>query len=129
MPSVLTYGTRKALIGSSIKPFAEERKVSLLVLCALALVIGVMTGLGAVGFRALIGLVHNLSFNGRLSVAYDANVSEGPSPFGDFVLLAPVIGGLIVVFLVRRFAPEAKGHGVPEVMDAIFYKRGKIRGR
>ncbi|MGY4291958.1 CIC family chloride channel protein [Bradyrhizobium sp. i1.4.4] len=128
MPSVLTYGTRKALIGSSIKPFAEERKVSLLVLCALALVIGVMTGLGAVGFRALIGLVHNLSFNGRLSVAYDANVSEGPSPFGDIVLLAPVIGGLIVVFLVRRFAPEAKGHGVPEVMDAIFYKRGKIRG-
>jgi len=68
MPSVLTYGTRKALIGSSIKPFAEERKVSLLVLCALALVIGVMTGLGAVGFRALIGLVHNLSYNGRLSV-------------------------------------------------------------
>ncbi|MET4039876.1 putative membrane protein [Bradyrhizobium sp. RT6a] len=62
MPSVLTYGTRKALIGSSIKPFAEERKVSLLVLCALALVIGVMTVLGAVGFRALIGLVHNLSF-------------------------------------------------------------------
>ena len=27
-----------------------------------------------------------------------------------------------------RFAPEAKGHGVPEVMDAIFYKRGEIRG-
>lgn len=29
---------------------------------------------------------------------------------------------------MRRFAPEAKGHGVPEVMDAIFYKRGNIRG-
>jgi CIC family chloride channel protein len=43
-------------------------------------------------------------------------------------LLSPIIGGLIVVFLVRRFAPEAKGHGVPEVMDAIFYKRGNIRG-
>jgi CIC family chloride channel protein len=68
MASVLSYGTRKALIGSSVKRFAEERKVSLLVLCALALVIGVMTGLGAVGFRALIGLVHNLSYNGRLSV-------------------------------------------------------------
>ncbi|MGY4325672.1 H+/Cl- antiporter ClcA [Bradyrhizobium sp. LB7.2] len=128
MPSVLSYGTRKALIGSSVKGFAEERKVSLLVLCALALMIGVLTGSGAVAFRVLIALVHNLFFRGTLSVAYDANISEGPSPLGDFILLAPVIGGLVVVFLVRRFAPEAKGHGVPEVMDSIFYKRGKIRG-
>ncbi|MCK1362875.1 chloride channel protein [Bradyrhizobium sp. 76] len=116
------------MIGSSVERFAEERKVSLLVLCALALMIGVLTGLGAVVFRVLIALVHNLFYRGTLSVAYDANISEGPSPFGDFILLAPVIGGLIVVFLVRRFAPEAKGHGVPEVMDSIFYKRGKIRG-
>ena len=31
------------------------------------------------------------------------------------------------MFLVRTFAPEAKGHGVPEVMDSIFYKEGRIR--
>ena len=34
---------------------------------------------------------------------------------------------IIVTFLVSNFAPEAKGHGVPEVMDAIYYKEGKIR--
>ncbi|HEY3783756.1 MAG TPA: chloride channel protein [Steroidobacteraceae bacterium] len=39
----------------------------------------------------------------------------------------PIIGGLGVVFLVATFAPEARGHGVPEVMDAIFYREGKIR--
>lgn len=128
MTEILSSGGRKTLIGSSVKPFAEERRVSLLVLCALALVIGVMTGLGAVAFRALIALVHNLAYNGTVSVVYNANTSEGPSSLGDFVLLGPVIGGLIVVFLVRRFAPEAKGHGVPEVMDAIFYRRGNIRG-
>lgn len=120
--------TAKLIASSGRKPLSEERRVSLLVLCGLALVIGVMTGMGAVAFRALIGLVHNLFYNGRLSLVYDANVSEGASRFGDLVLFAPVIGGLIVVFLVRRFAPEAKGHGVPEVMDAIFYKRGNIRG-
>ncbi len=47
---------------------------------------------------------------------------------GDLVFLSPILGGLVVVFLVQRFAPEAKGHGVPEVMDSVFYKRGNIRG-
>jgi CIC family chloride channel protein len=107
----------------------DERKVSLLTLCGLALVIGVMTGLGAVAFRALIGFVHNAFYNGKLSFVYDANVAEAPSRFGDWVFFSPVIGGLLVVYIVKRFAPEAKGHGVPEVMDAVFYKHGNIRGK
>ncbi|MDE2062823.1 MAG: chloride channel protein [Bradyrhizobium sp.] len=118
-----------ALIGPDAKPAAEERRVSLLTLCGLALATGVMTGFGAVGFRALIALVHNLFYNGRLSAVFNANVSEGPSYFGDLVFFSPIVGGLIVVYLVKTFAPEAKGHGVPEVMDAIFYKRGTIRGK
>ncbi|MCU1311858.1 MAG: Chloride channel protein, partial [Candidatus Angelobacter sp.] len=107
----------------------DERKVSLLTLCGLALFIGVMTGLGAVAFRALIGFVHNASYNGKLSFVYDANIAEAPSRFGDWVFFSPVIGGLLVVYIVKRFAPEAKGHGVPEVMDAVFYKHGNIRGK
>src|SRR5579859_3033876 len=128
MPAVIASEGGPSLIGSSAKPASEQRRVSLLTLCGLALVIGIMTGLGAVAFRALIALVHNLSYNGKLSILYDANVSEGPSRFGDLVFFSPIIGGLIVVFLVKRFAPEAKGHGVPEVMDAVFYKHGNIRG-
>jgi len=106
----------------------SEKRVNLLILCALALLVGIMTGVGAVALRMLIGLFHNAFYNGTLSFIYDANVTEAPSRFGDFVLLGPIIGGLIVVYLVERFAPEAKGHGVPEVMDAVFYKRGNIRG-
>jgi CIC family chloride channel protein len=106
----------------------RETRVNLFVLCLLALVIGLATGVGAYALRALIGLIHNLFFYGRLSINYDANILEGLSPFGPWIILSPIIGGLIVVFLVRRFAPEAKGHGVPEVMDAIFYSRGNIRG-
>ena len=107
----------------------DERKVNLLTLCGLALVIGVMTGLGAVAFRALIGFVHNAFYNGKLSFIYDANVTEAPSRFGNWLFFSPVIGGLLVVYIVKRFAPEAKGHGVPEVMDAVFYKHGNIRGK
>ena len=50
-----------------------------------------------------------------------------PSRWGGFIILAPVIGAVFVTFLVSNFAPEAKGHGVPEVMDAIYYREGKIR--
>ena len=106
----------------------DDRRVSLFILCLLALGIGIMTGVGAVALRSLIGLIHNAMFNGIFKIAYDANILEGPSRFGNWVILSPVLGGLAVVYLVERFAPEAKGHGVPEVMDAIYYKRGNIRG-
>ena len=71
--------------------------------------------------------MHNLAFAGRLSYHYDANVFTGASPWGALVILVPVVGGVLVTFLVSNFAPEAKGHGVPEVMDAIYFKGGKIR--
>ena len=106
----------------------DDRRVSLFILCLLALGVGIMTGVGAVALRSLIGLIHNAMFNGIFKIAYDANILEGPSRFGNWVILSPVLGGLVVVYLVERFAPEAKGHGVPEVMDAIYYKRGDIRG-
>src|ERR1700690_649588 len=106
----------------------EERRVSLLTLCLMALGVGIMTGIGAVALRSLIGLIHNFMINGVFKVAYDANILEGPSRFGNWVMLFPILGGLVVVYLVDRFAPEARGHGVPEVMDAIYYRRGNIRG-
>jgi len=106
----------------------EEHRLGLLALCGLALIVGVATGFGAVLLRDLIGLVHNAFYNGVLDYHYNANLLDRPSRFGVFVALSPIIGGAIVVFLVERFAPEAKGHGVPEVMDSVFYKRGDIRG-
>jgi chloride channel protein, CIC family len=99
-------------------------RTTFLVLCILT---GVIAGLGAVGFRVLIAFVHNLFFFGRLSIVYNANLHTPASPWGPFVVLVPVVGSLGVTLLVTRFAPEAKGHGVPEVMDAEYYGRGVIR--
>jgi CIC family chloride channel protein len=105
----------------------ETRTLSLLSLTLLALALGIVTGIGALLFRELINLLHNVFFAGRFDFGYDANVFTAPSRWGAFIILAPVIGGVIVTFLVSNFAPEAKGHGVPEVMDAIYYKEGLIR--
>ncbi|MBY4868287.1 chloride channel protein [Burkholderia anthina] len=96
-------------------------------LSCLGIVVGVVTGIGAVAFRGLIGFVHNAFFLGRFSASYNASEFTPTSVWGAFVILVPVIGGLVVTWLVCTFAPEAKGHGVPEVMDAIYFKRGVIR--
>ena len=93
----------------------------------LAVLTGIIAGLGALLFRGLIALVHNLCFLGRFSFIYDANQHTPVSPWGAMVILVPVAGSVIVTFLITKFAPEAKGHGVPEVMDAIYYGRGVIR--
>ncbi|MFZ2101813.1 MAG: chloride channel protein [Oricola sp.] len=107
---------------------AESRVLSVAMLCVIAFVIGLVAAAGAVIFRIMISLVHNLFFFGKFSTVYDANQFDPASPFGPFIILAPVIGGLIVVFLVKTFAPEAKGHGVPEVMYAIYHNKGNVRG-
>ncbi len=106
---------------------SEDQSLGLVRLSILAVIIGLVTGFGAVFFRALIAFVHNLFFLGTFSFAYDANIFTPAGPWGAWIILGPVIGGMAVTALVTKFAPEAKGHGVPEVMDAIYYNEGVIR--
>jgi CIC family chloride channel protein len=108
-------------------PSEKAKPIGLVAQCALAFVLGIVTGLGAVLFRDLIGLIHNVMFLGTLAVRYDANAFTPPSPWGALVIFVPVVGALAVTFLVNNFAPEARGHGVPEVMEAIYYNGGRIR--
>jgi CIC family chloride channel protein len=87
----------------------------------LAVLVGVAAGLGAVLFRLLIkyfqlffitGGSHALGFLGQY-----------------YIILIPAAGGLLVGPLVYFFAREAKGHGVPEVMEAVALRGGRIRPR
>jgi CIC family chloride channel protein len=90
----------------------------------IAIVIGILAGFAAIGIRALILEISNLSFTG------EGNLLENIINTSWFwIILIPVIGGLIVGPIIYFFAPEVKGHGVPEVMQAILLKGGAIRGR
>jgi chloride channel protein, CIC family len=97
-------------------------------LTVLALMVGVGAGLGAVAFRYLI-LGFTYLFTGHRDYSVAGHVANplvsGLGPW--FVVLAPVAGGLIYGPLVARFAPEARGHGVPEVMLAVNRLGGRIR--
>jgi CIC family chloride channel protein len=94
----------------------------------MALVVGLVAGAGAIGFRYLIlGLTELFSGHRDYSAAGHAANPHLPGLGHWFVLLAPVVGGLIYGPLVARFAPEARGHGVPEVMLAVSEMGGRIR--
>ena len=84
-----------------------------------ALLVGVGAGLGAVVFRRLIAFFQDIFFN-KL-----AALLEGIHPY--HLLVIPALGGLIYGPLIYRYAREAKGHGVPEVMEAVALRGGRIR--
>jgi len=90
-------------------------------LVLLAVVVGLAGGAGAIVFRTMIGWARSLFFSGSLEIA----------PFlGDYrVILLPAIGLVLVSVIVRRWAPEARGHGVPEVQYAVRRRGGRIRPR
>jgi CIC family chloride channel protein len=93
-----------------------------------AVVVGVGSGLGAVAFRYLIYGFTWLA-TGHDEFGQDGWVGSGHLPWlgiGFFVVI-PVIGGLIYGPLISRFAREARGHGVPEVMIAVAENGGRIR--
>ena len=89
------------------------------VLIVTALAVGLLTGVGAVIFRYLV--------TGVAWIGY-VWVPEATSQWGKaYVIFVPAIGGLLVGVLVYNFAREAKGHGVPEVMEAVALRGGRIR--
>ncbi|MFF9408111.1 chloride channel protein [Streptomyces anandii] len=94
---------------------------------ALAVVVGAGAGAGSVVFRWCIKTFTRL-LSGHADYAASPGAGNPHVPWLGpyFVLLAPVIGGLLYGPLVNRFAKEARGHGVPEVMLAVAQRGGKI---
>jgi len=88
--------------------------------------VGVVGGLGAVIFHYLI-LGFKYIFWGATSTETFLE-SVRALPF-HWRLIIPAIGGLIVGPLVTYVVKEAKGHGVPEVMEAVALRSGSIRFR
>ena len=124
--------------GKVDKKTKEQRKKDIqeyFILSMLAVVVGIIVGLAGGAFRYLIHFFHNMFFNGTSSLAFnsyeymDTNLYWLGSDYGWLVILIPALGGLIVGYIVKYGAPEAKGHGVPEVMEATLKRGGRIRPR
>ena len=88
----------------------------------LAGIIGIGTGYGAAVFTAMIHSIRDLTIN-----AANSEASTNPWLAGAAITIIPAIGLVIVSWMCDRFAPEAAGHGIPEVITAIARNDGRIR--
>ncbi len=91
-----------------------------LLLLILSILVGTITGIGSVIFIKLIYAIQSFFYSGMFEAI--------PFIGKGIYILVPVIGGLLVGPLIL-FAKEAKGHGVPEVMQALILRGGRIRAR
>ena len=97
-----------------------------LFISAAAVAVGLVAGVTAQLLTALIGLVTNLTFYGRVSTAL---VSPATNQLGILVVLVPVAGGLVVGLLARFGSNAIRGHGIPEAMEQVLLNRSRIPPR
>jgi len=96
------------------------------IIIVLAVFVGLATGFGAIGFIWLIEYFNRLAFGLTDQILTEAIGSRG---YKFWLPLIPMVGGLLVGPIVYKFAKEAQGHGVPEVMNAVARLGGIIRPR
>jgi len=99
------------------------------ILIILSIFVGLTTGLGAIGFVKLIEFFNDLFFGLTDQILTTAVGFASWGGYRWWLPVIPALGGLLVGPIVYRFASEAKGHGVPEVMNAVARLGGIIRPR
>ncbi|GAC1570433.1 MAG: hypothetical protein NVS3B20_23430 [Polyangiales bacterium] len=105
-------------------PQVIDRRVVVISLVAVA--IAVAAALVAMVLTRLIGLITNLAFYGRISTAFS---SPSEHHLGYWVVVVPVIGGLIVGVMARFGSGAIRGHGIPEAMEQVLLNRSRIPAR
>lgn len=97
---------------------------------ALAAVVGIMAGLGAVAFRSLISAFTWIA-TGHAAFGQQGRIPSAHLPWlgAAFFVVIPVIGGLLYGPLIYRWARETSGSGVPEVIYSVAKDDGRVRPR
>ncbi|MCB0422168.1 MAG: chloride channel protein, partial [Bdellovibrionales bacterium] len=92
----------------------------------LATLVGLGAGFAAIGFRYMIGAFQNITLHNK----FDYNlISPLGHVRGEWIFVILPAGLLLSNVITRFFAREATGHGVPEVIESVWTKSGKMRKR
>jgi chloride channel protein, CIC family len=106
---------------SALRDFTVDRRVWLL--SSIALVIGIGVTFLAVLLLRLIAVSTNLFYYHRFS---SVSVSPAGSHLGYWMVLVPVVGGLLVGVMARFGSDKIRGHGIPEAIEAILLNRARV---
>src|SRR5579863_451265 len=92
----------------------------------LAAMVGVISGIVAYLLYNLIGFFTNLAFYGVWSFHFR---SASENQLGAWVIVIPVIGGLIIGVMAKYGSPKIRGHGIPEAMEAVLTSKSRIEAK
>jgi CIC family chloride channel protein len=112
------------------RPIEKSRLFSILtnsenaIMALMATIVGLAGGIGAIGFRYLIDLFQSVTYGAKGDLLEVATATPW-----YWKIWIPALGGMVVGPVVYFLAREAKGHGVPEVMEAVALRKGVIRKR
>ena len=106
----------------NLRDFSADRR--LLLLAAMALVVGSAGAGAAWALTRLIAICTNLAYYGRVSAT---PVSIAGNHLGWWAVLVPMAGCLIIGLMARYGSEKIRGHGIPEAMEAILIGRSRIR--
>jgi len=95
-------------------------------ICAGAMALALVTGFVAQGLVRLIGLITNLSFYGRWSFDF---ISPADNHLGWWVVVVPPLGGVVVGLMARYGSKAIRGHGIPEAMEQVLLNESRIPAR
>lgn len=102
----------------------SKDKTRMVYIAALAVVTAALISIIARLLVNLINLFSNIAFHGHLSVAYE---SPATNTLGLWVIIIPVLGGVVVGLMALYGSKAIRGHGIPEAMEQILTNQSKIR--
>ncbi|MDQ3747024.1 MAG: chloride channel protein, partial [Acidobacteriota bacterium] len=101
--------------------FTRDRRILLLSL--MAVVIGCVSAFVAYALVWLISVITGLAFYQSFSAQM---LSPDRNTLGIFVIIVPVLGGLVIGLLARYGSEKIRGHGIPEALEAILFGRSRM---
>ena len=120
----ISTSLKENLESENMQAGANNNKQRLFYISLLAVGIAIIISFIAKVLIHLISLITNISFFGRVSME---DVTPAANSMGLWVIIVPVIGGVIVGLMALYGSKAIRGHGIPEAMEQILTNQSKIR--
>ena len=111
---------------AGVDALATPAQFRMVLISTLAAGVGLVAGAVAFLLYRLIGFFTNLFFFHRISADF---TSARLNHLGLWVIVIPVIGGIVIGFMAKFGSSKIKGHGIPEAMEAVLINRSRIQPR